>query len=133
MSDHSRRRRTPWMSWGACLHADPELFFPAATGVTGAGQAREAKEVCASCQVRAACLAYALATRQEHGIWGGATEKERRAMGRSWHRITSLPRWDGTAAGFPPAGRERVAATLGVTAAGHPGLAGTRCRCGRSS
>jgi Transcription factor WhiB len=47
------------MSRGACLHADPELFFPAATGVTGAGQAQGAKEVWA---VRAACLAYALAT-----------------------------------------------------------------------
>jgi WhiB family redox-sensing transcriptional regulator len=80
VSDRSSRLRLEWMSWGACLHADPELFFPAVTGLTGAGQAREAKEVCAPCPVRAACLAYALATRQRHGVWGGATGEERRAM-----------------------------------------------------
>jgi len=39
VSDHASAGRTARMSRGACLHADPELFFPAATGVTGAGQA----------------------------------------------------------------------------------------------
>ena len=102
MSDHASTGRTAWMSWAACVHADPELFFPAATGITGAGQAQAAKEVCASCPVRLACLAYALVTRQKHGIWGGATDKERRAMARSGRRIASSPRWDGTAAGLRP-------------------------------
>lgn len=45
----------------------------------GAGQNR-AKAVCAGCPVRTECLAQALDSRIEHGIWGGMTERERRAL-----------------------------------------------------
>ena len=50
-----------WMAGGACRQADPELFFPASS-VTSPGprQVELAKAVCASCPVRAACLAYAM-------------------------------------------------------------------------
>jgi len=43
---------------------------------------RQAKRVCRSCSVQAECLAYALSVDDPHGIWGGTTPWERRAMKR---------------------------------------------------
>ncbi|MHB1445198.1 MAG: WhiB family transcriptional regulator, partial [Acidimicrobiales bacterium] len=40
------------------------------------------KTVCAQCEVRVACLDYAMETRQEFGIWGGTDEDERRSLVR---------------------------------------------------
>jgi hypothetical protein len=34
--------------------------------------------ICAGCPVRQQCLAFALDTRQNHGVWGGMSEEERR-------------------------------------------------------
>jgi WhiB family transcriptional regulator, redox-sensing transcriptional regulator len=86
-------RRTSWMSRSACKRADPELFFPSAADAAGPVRAREAKAVCARCQVRGDCLAYALATRQKHGVWGGTTEDERRTMTRRNHRVPASRKW----------------------------------------
>lgn len=36
-----------------------------------------AKAICAGCTVKAECLAYALATHQDNGVWGGLNELER--------------------------------------------------------
>jgi len=71
-----------WMPRGACQGEDPELFFPIAATGPALAQVIAAKAVCFRCAVRAACLAYALATGQA-GIWGGTTHEERDAMGRS--------------------------------------------------
>ena len=78
MSDETRLAAgRDWRSAAACRSADPELFFP----ITAFGQALEqvaqAKAICARCPVRRECLAFALRTRQPHGIWGGMTEEER--------------------------------------------------------
>lgn len=89
MSDHAVVDRTNWMSRGACLHADPELFFPAAPGTGAPGRAEGAKAVCACCRVRADCLGYALSTRQNYGVWGGVTEDERWAMIRRSRRTSA--------------------------------------------
>ena len=45
--------------------------------------AREAraKEICATCTVRGACLEYAIRIREPHGIWGGLNEIERKQLG----------------------------------------------------
>ena len=86
MHESASADHTSWMSRSACLHADPELFFPAVSD----GRAEEAKLVCRRCLVRDECLAYAVATRQKYGVWGGATEGERRAM-RRWHRGVASP------------------------------------------
>lgn len=66
-----------WMADGLCAQVDPELFFP-----EKGDQAREAKRLCAGCDVRAECLAHALAHREAHGVWGGCSERERRRMHR---------------------------------------------------
>ena len=42
---------------------------------------RRAKEICASCPVLADCRSYAMQIREQHGIWGGLTEGERRMVG----------------------------------------------------
>ena len=64
-----------WRQHGACRGTDPDIFYP----VTDE-EAEEAKAICASCPVREPCLEYALTTRERDGVWGGATERERRRM-----------------------------------------------------
>lgn len=74
-----------WRESAACRGVDPELFFP--VGDTGPAlvQVEAAKAVCRRCPVSAECLAFALTTRQDAGVWGGLTEDERAALRR---RIT---------------------------------------------
>lgn len=74
---------TPWEEEAACRGSDPELFFPVSTTGPSIDQIRRAKAICARCPVRQPCLAYALATGQDFGIWGGCDEAERRALRRA--------------------------------------------------
>ncbi len=74
--------RAEWWSRGACLSADPELFFPISESGPSHSQLVAAKSVCARCQVRKQCLSYALATGPLHGVWGGTSEEERRRSPR---------------------------------------------------
>jgi len=68
-----------WRKRAACRGIDAEIFYPpteddfAAVG---------AKEICAECPVRQACLEYAIAHREHEGVWGGMTERERRRVVR---------------------------------------------------
>ena len=71
-----------WRARSACLDVDPELFFPVGTTGPAERQVDEAKLVCDTCQVRDACLEWALEARQDHGVWGGKTEDERRSLRR---------------------------------------------------
>lgn len=64
-----------WQTDALCSQTDPEAFFPEKGGST-----REAKRVCASCDVRSECLEYALANDERFGIWGGMSERERRRL-----------------------------------------------------
>ncbi len=66
---------TPWMQDGNCRHHRPEVFFPS----DGVGVIT-AQRICASCPVRETCLEYALENRIDHGVWGGASERERRRL-----------------------------------------------------
>jgi WhiB family transcriptional regulator, redox-sensing transcriptional regulator len=59
----------------ACRGMDAETFFPSADGDPAA-----AKEVCATCPVAAACLAFALEHGERFGVWGGLDEKERNRL-----------------------------------------------------
>ena len=71
-----------WRDHAACRDSDPELFFPIGTACPALLQQERAKQVCAGCRVRTPCLAWALASGQEAGVWGGASEDERRALRR---------------------------------------------------
>ena len=66
-----------WGSRAACRSADPELFFPVSETGLSTAEITRAKAVCARCEVRSECLAFALATRQTHGVWGGTSPGER--------------------------------------------------------
>ena len=84
---------TEWRAAGACLSADPELFFPVAQGSAADGQTSSALRVCAGCPVRQQCLDFAMTTGEAHGIWGGTTPDERiRARRRSMRRRKERPR-----------------------------------------
>ncbi|HEY2077020.1 MAG TPA: WhiB family transcriptional regulator [Streptosporangiaceae bacterium] len=72
-----------WWEQAACRSADPDLFFPVSAARAGLSDVASAKAVCASCAIRRRCLEYALDTRQEHGVWGGTSEDERRAIAAS--------------------------------------------------
>ncbi len=65
-----------WRLRGACRGLDPEVFFP----TTEEEDIQRAKAVCDTCAVQQQCLEFALANREAEGIWGGATEKERRRI-----------------------------------------------------
>jgi WhiB family redox-sensing transcriptional regulator len=69
-----------WRDLAACRTADPELFFPVSETGPALGQVTRAKAVCATCSVREKCLDYALVTRQAYGVWGGASEEDRRLL-----------------------------------------------------
>jgi len=70
------------MDRGACRSAEPELFFPLSAAGPAVAQVAAAKAICRGCPVRAECLDYAMQTAQDHGIWGGTTEEERRLARR---------------------------------------------------
>lgn len=72
-----------WTTSAACRGTDPDTLF-----VQGAEQNR-AKAVCMGCSVRTECLADALDNRTEFGVWGGMTERERRALLRRRPQVTS--------------------------------------------
>jgi WhiB family redox-sensing transcriptional regulator len=67
-----------WQNEALCAETDPELFFPEKGGST-----RNAKSICADCEVRSQCLAYALKNDERFGIWGGLSERERRKLQKS--------------------------------------------------
>ncbi|WP_026460577.1 WhiB family transcriptional regulator [Schaalia suimastitidis] len=71
-----------WRSEAACLHVDPELFFPIGNTGPAIAQAAEAKAVCATCSVQAICLQWAIDNNQDSGVWGGTSEEERRSLKR---------------------------------------------------
>lgn len=66
---------TQWMAHGLCRELAPSAFFPNdGVGVDAA------RRICATCPVREPCLEYALVERIDHGVWGGASERERRRI-----------------------------------------------------
>jgi hypothetical protein len=65
----------------ACRAHSPEIWFPLGyTAEANLSQIVVAKAICAGCPIRIGCLEFALEVKEEHGIWGGLTPKERRGM-----------------------------------------------------
>jgi WhiB family transcriptional regulator, redox-sensing transcriptional regulator len=71
-----------WRHRAACRDEDPELFFPIGTTGPALDQTEQAKAVCRCCDVTESCLAWAMETGQDSGVWGGLSEDERRALKR---------------------------------------------------
>ncbi|MGA8846629.1 MAG: WhiB family transcriptional regulator [Nocardioides sp.] len=92
-----------WAPRAACKAEKPDELF-----VRGAEQ-NKAKQLCLSCPVRTECLAEALDNQIEWGVWGGMTERERRALLRrrpaaSWRSVLMNAKQEsvGPAAAAPP-------------------------------
>lgn len=68
---------TAWMARGNCRNYPPAVFFPS----DGVGVDR-ARKICATCKVISECLEYAVGNHIDHGVWGGASERERRRIAK---------------------------------------------------
>jgi WhiB family redox-sensing transcriptional regulator len=66
----------PYLEEAACRGLDPELFY-----AEGGAAVAKAKALCADCPVRQRCLEWAV-RREEFGVWGGTTARERAALRR---------------------------------------------------
>jgi WhiB family redox-sensing transcriptional regulator len=64
-----------WQVSARCTEVDPEIFFP-----ERGGSSKAARAVCGGCDVRLQCLEYALNNKEQFGIWGGTSERERRRL-----------------------------------------------------
>ena len=64
-----------WRAHARCKGIDREVFYPVSDE-----DSDEAKSICGECPVRLQCLEYAIVARERDGVWGGATEKERRRI-----------------------------------------------------
>ena len=64
-----------WQTHARCAEVDPEIFFP-----ERGGSSKAARSVCNVCHVRSQCLEYALNNKEQFGIWGGTSERERRRL-----------------------------------------------------
>ena len=76
-------RSTDWRRNAECRGPNGAWFYPPSRPERREERARreaKAKTICAMCAVSQQCLEYALETREQHGVWGGLTELERRMM-----------------------------------------------------
>lgn len=67
-----------WTTEAICAQVSGDLWFPK-KGANGPMVAI-VRSMCAGCPVRRQCLEHAIATEEQHGIWGGLTTKERRQL-----------------------------------------------------
>ena len=70
-----------WRMLGECRGLDASIFYP-----DNDDEAEAAKLVCSQCSVQRLCLDYALSEREKAGVWGGATERDRRRILRQRRR-----------------------------------------------
>jgi WhiB family redox-sensing transcriptional regulator len=97
-----------WESRAACLHCDPDLFFPIAPSGPALRQVAQAKAICARCPVCRECLQFALTTHQVHGVWGGTSEEERQLL-----QSSGPDRMPAQVGGEPGRGRRAGASAVG--------------------
>jgi WhiB family redox-sensing transcriptional regulator len=74
-------QNTEWMKRGECRPdggIPAEIFFPS-DGLS----VEVARAICATCDVKRQCLEYALFNQIDHGVWGGASERERRRINKA--------------------------------------------------
>ncbi|MDC4232320.1 WhiB family transcriptional regulator [Actinomyces sp. B33] len=76
-----------WVAKALCAAYEPDALF-----VQGATQ-RQVRLRCLQCEVRLECLADALESEANFGVWGGLTERERRAMLRHYAHVEDWRAW----------------------------------------
>jgi len=72
-----------WVANARCRDSDPDKLF-----VRGAAQ-RQAAAMCRHCPVMQECAADALDNKVEYGVWGGMTERQRRALLKDHPEVVS--------------------------------------------
>ena len=76
-----------WQKLAACRGVPTEVFFP-----NDDATVESAKSICFGCSVARQCLEHAIHSREEEGIWGGATGAERRSLIRRRRRARAKQR-----------------------------------------
>ena len=76
-----------WVARALCASTEPDALF-----VQGASQ-RQIRLRCYECEVRIECLADALQSEANYGVWGGLTERERRAILRHYPHAEDWLEW----------------------------------------
>ena len=76
-----------WVARALCASIEPDAIF-----VQGASQ-RQIRLRCYECEVRLECLADALESEANYGVWGGLTERERRAILRHYPHAEDWLEW----------------------------------------
>lgn len=76
-----------WAARALCAANEPDALF-----VQGASQ-RQVRMQCLACEVRLECLADALESKANFGVWGGLTERERRALLRRCPDVEDWSQW----------------------------------------
>lgn len=71
------RAEPHWTDLALCAEVGGDLWFP-----EYGENAAEAKRICRMCEVREACLQFAMDTGQLWGVWGGTSERERLVLRR---------------------------------------------------
>jgi len=71
---------TDWVARRICTIEDTGIFYPDDKGLYP--HKDEAIEKCIRCPVQANCLDYSLHTEEWIGVWGGFTDRPRRALFR---------------------------------------------------
>jgi WhiB family transcriptional regulator, redox-sensing transcriptional regulator len=77
MESHMAIHDLEWLAAGSCRDLPADFFFPH----DGVG-VEAAQRICANCPVKDPCLEYALTNRISQGVWGGASERQRRKLNR---------------------------------------------------
>ena len=67
-----------WKSEAICRGLDPSLFYSEIEDKLSLSNNNSARIVCRQCPVRLKCLMTAHENKEEFGIWGGTSPKERR-------------------------------------------------------
>ncbi len=72
-----------WQVRASCRGPQAVVFFPPShfeRKEEKVEREQRAKAICATCPVRRACLDYSVRIKEQHGIWGGLNEAERKQL-----------------------------------------------------
>lgn len=78
-----------WMEDALCASIDAELFHP----TKGGPEIKPARTICDQCDVRLACVNYAIRCGIIEGIWGGYSGQQLAYLVERGTILTSLPQY----------------------------------------